>query len=41
MVEDGKKISFFDCKDYFWKEIDTYKDLYDMKQIIKKKKFNY
>ena len=41
MVENGKKISFFDCKDYFWKEIDTYKDLYDMKKIIKEKKFNY
>ena len=41
MVRDGKKINYFDCRDYFWKEIDTYKDLYDMKQIIKQKKFIY
>jgi len=38
---DGKIVNFFDCKKYFWKEIDTYKDLCDMKKIINKKIFKY
>ena len=29
-------VKFFDCKKFFWKEIDTYKDLYDMRRIIRK-----
>ena len=41
MYNDGKKIDFFDCKKYFWKEIDTYKDLCDMQKIIKKGTFKY
>ena len=41
MANDGKAVNFFDCKKYFWKEIDTYKDLRDMRKVIKKKTFKY
>ena len=41
MIKKRKIIKFFDCKNYFWKEIDTYKDLCDMKALIYKKKFDY
>ena len=34
-------INYYDCKNYFWKEIDTKKDLLEMKKIVKRKKFNY
>ena len=41
IIEEKKIVNFFDCKRYFWKEIDTYKDLCDMKAVINKKKFKY
>ena len=41
MIKKRKKIEFVDCKNSFWKEIDTYRDLCDMKDLIKKKKFKY
>lgn len=41
IVKEKKIVNFFDCKRYFWKEIDTYKDLCDMRAIINKKKFKY
>lgn len=41
MANDGIIVNFFDCKKYFWKEIDTYKDLCGMKKVIKKKVFKY
>ena len=41
IIEEKKIVNFFDCKRYFWKEIDTYKDLCDMKTVINKKKFKY
>ena len=41
IANDRNTVKFFDCKKYFWKEIDTYKDLYDMRRIIRKKVFKY
>tara|TARA_Y200000002_G_C22485313_1_gene580575 strand:- start:7 stop:720 length:714 start_codon:yes stop_codon:yes gene_type:complete len=41
MIDDDKDIRYFDCKKFFWKEIDTYRDLYNMNKIIKKKRFKY
>ena len=40
IIEERKIVNFFDCKKYFWKEIDTYKDLCDMKAVINKKNLN-
>lgn len=41
IAQDGLKINFFDCKKYFWKEIDTAKDFYDVKNIIVNNEFKY
>ena len=41
MVANGQAINYYDCKDYFWKEIDTITDFNDMKKIIKNNKFKY
>ena len=41
MVANGQAINYYDCKDYFWKEIDTITDFNDMKKIIKNNKFTY
>ena len=39
MVANGVSINYYDCKNYFWKEIDTKKDFLEMKKVVKKKKF--
>ncbi len=41
MMANKVSINYYDCKNYFWKEIDTKKDLLEMKKIVKRKKFNY
>ena len=41
MVANGWSINYYDCKGYFWKEIDTINDFIDMKKIVKKRKFKY
>ena len=41
MVSNGQAINYYDCKGYFWKEIDTISDFNEMKKIIKKNKFKY
>ena len=41
MISNGQTINYYDCKGYFWKEIDTIRNFNEMKKIIKKNKFKY
>ena len=41
MIANGLSINYYDCKNQFWKEIDTYKDFCDMKKILNSRAFNY
>ena len=41
IAADGFPINYYDCKNLFWKEIDTYKDFCDMKKFINNKRFEY
>ena len=36
-----KNVNYIDCRKYFWKEIDSYKDLCSMKKIVQKKIFKF
>ena len=40
-LNNDENLEIYDCKDYFWKEIDTITDFNDMKKIIKNNKFKY
>ena len=41
MIRNNYKIKYYDCKNLFWKEIDTIEDYNDMKYIVENKKFKY